>query len=47
MEKKFCETHRFYYSGDVCPICQREKYETKKKKKKEYTRKRKIDKYED
>lgn len=32
MEKKFCETHRLYYSGDVCPICQREKYERMSRK---------------
>jgi SpoVK/Ycf46/Vps4 family AAA+-type ATPase len=27
MEKKYCETHHLYYSGDICPFCQSENYE--------------------
>ena len=27
MEKKYCEIHHLYYSGNICPFCQSEKYE--------------------
>lgn len=44
MEKKYCEIHHLYYSGDICPFCQSEKYERmsrnynyqQKREKKEY-----------
>ena len=27
MSKKYCEIHHLYYDGDICPFCQKEKYE--------------------
>lgn len=30
--KNYCPTHHLYYEGDVCPICQSEKYAAMDKK---------------
>ena len=27
MDKKYCEIHHLYYSGDICQFCQFDKYE--------------------
>ena len=27
-DKSYCEVHHFYYSGNQCPLCQKEKYDT-------------------
>ena len=44
MEKKYCEIHHLYYTGDICPFCQSEKYERMSRK---YTHKPKKEKKED
>ena len=44
MEKKYCEIHHLYYSGDICPFCQSEKYERMSRN---YTHKPKKEKKED
>jgi len=25
--KKFCETHRLYYTDELCPFCQKDKFD--------------------
>ena len=27
MIKKYCETHHLYYESELCPFCQKDKYE--------------------
>lgn len=44
MEKKYCEIHHLYYTGDICPFCQSEKYERMSHK---YNHKPKKEKKED
>lgn len=31
-QKSFCEIHHFYYIGNTCPLCQKEKYDRLSKK---------------